>query len=113
MPATTRKTNANAHPGDIVRKAQRSRRTKQEIEEERAKAKAKSIAMRQEAATKHHTVMSSIAALKSSVEHEEEAIREHASRPDLRYPNAVARTLPQGLPDRAWKATGIIHDGAG
>lgn len=112
MPVTTRGTNASAHPGDVVRKAQRNRRTKQEIEEEKAKAKAKSITARQEAATNHRAVISTIVALKSSVEHEEEAIREHTSRPDLRYPNATGRALSLGLPVRVRKATGMIHDGA-
>jgi hypothetical protein len=74
MPVTTCGANVNTHPGDIVRKAQRTRHTKEEIEEEKAKAKAKSIAARQEAATKHHAVISTIVALKSSVRREEEAI---------------------------------------
>jgi hypothetical protein len=113
MPVTTRGANANAHPGDVVRKAQRNRRTKQEIEEDKAKAKAKSIAAKQEAATKHRAVISTIVALKSSVEREEEAIRKHASRPDLRDPNATGRTSPQGLPVRVRKAMGMTHYGAG
>lgn len=115
MPVTTRGTNANTHPGDIVRKAQRNRRTKEEIEEERAKAKAKSIAARQEAATKHRAVISTIVALKSSVERSEEAIRAQANRPDLQYhsPNATRRASTQGLPVRARKATGMTHDSAG
>ena len=102
MPAVTRRSNANAHPGDVVRKAQRNRRTKKEMEEDKAKAKAKSIAAKQEAAAKHHAVISTIAALKSSVEREEEAIRANGNRPDFRScsPNVTQRVLTQALPVR-------------
>ena len=113
MPVTTRRTNASTHPGDIVRNAQQNRRTRQEIEEEKAKAKATSIAVRQEAARKQCAVISTIVALKSLVEHEEKAIREHAIRPDLRHPNATGKALPLGLPVRVRKATGTTHYSAG
>lgn len=108
MPAVTRGSNANAHPGNIVRKAQRSRRTKKEIEEDNARAKAKSIAARQEAATKHHAVISTIAALKSSVERKEEAIQANGNRPDI----ATQRALTQAAPLRV-RETIITNDKTG
>ena len=106
MPVVTRHTNANTHPGDIIWKAQWKKHTRQEIEEE----KAKSIAAKQEAANKHRAAICSIAALKSSVEHEEEVINAHANRPDL-CPcpsNAIQRALLQEV--RPHKSTGIMHD---
>ena len=108
----TREANANCHPGDIVRRAQQNRRTKEEIEKEKANAKAKAIAARQEAATKHHAVISTIAALKSSVERQEEAIRANSNRPDLRYssPNGTQKVLTQALPPRVRKTTAIPRD---
>ena len=111
---TTREANANAHPGAVVRRAQRSRRTREEIEKEKADAKAKSIAAKQEAAAKHRAVISTIAALKSSVEREEEAIRANSNRPDLQYssPNGTRRALTQALPPRVQKTTAMPHDSA-
>ena len=115
MPVITRGANANVHPGDVVRKAQQNRRTKEEIAEDKAKAKAEANAARQEVATKHRAVISTIMALKSSVEREEEAIRAQANRPDLQYcsPSATWRALTQGLPVRVRKATVMTYDSAG
>ena len=105
----TRKSNANAHPGDIVRKSQQKKRTKQEIAEDIAKAKAKSIAAKKAAAIQHQVVIASIAGLKASVEREEEAIRAQSNRPDLHYsrPNETqtASTLGLQIPVRARKYT--------
>jgi hypothetical protein len=114
MPVVTRETNANAHPGHIVQKVQRKKRTKQEIADDKAKAQAKSIAAKQEAARKHHDMISTIAGLKATVEREEQAIRAHANRPDLQYSSpSVARTaLTRELqvPVRARERTDIMED---
>ena len=119
MPVVTRETNANAHPGHIVQRVQWKKRTKQEIADDNAKAKAKAIAAKQEAASKHQAVISTIARLRASVEREEEAIQAHAHRPDLRYdpgsPN-VTRTASTRLtrelqvPVRARECTEIMQD---
>ena len=109
----TRKSNANAHPGDIIRKSQQKKRTKQEI----AEAKARSIAAKKAAAIQHQSVIASIAGLKASVEREEEAIRAQSNRPDLHYsrPNETRTASTQGLqiPVRARKYTGQMGDSAG
>lgn len=114
MPVTTRKSNANVHPGDIVRNAQQKKRTKKEIEDEKAKAKADSIAAREEAARKNHAVILNIARLKASVEREEGAIRAHTNRPDLYHSSSnMTRTASvQGnqVPARAQKYGNIVHD---
>jgi hypothetical protein len=70
----TCKLNANAHLGNIVWKSQQKKCTKQEIAEDIAKAKARSIAAKKAAAIHHQGVITSIARLKASVEQEEEAI---------------------------------------
>jgi hypothetical protein len=85
MPVVTCESNANAHPGHIIQKEQQKRHTQQEIADDKAKAKAMSITVKQEAARKHYTMIMNIAGLKASVEREEEAIRTHANRPDLQY----------------------------
>ena len=119
MPVTTHKSNASVHPGDIVRKAQKKKHTKKEMEDNRAKAQAESLAAKQEAARKHHVVISTIASLKASVERDEEAVRAHANRPDLcDGPSNLTQTalvLENQVPVRARKYTNTeydIYDGA-
>jgi hypothetical protein len=113
----TRKSNANAHPGDIVWKSQQKKRTKQEIAEDIAKAKARSIAVKKAAAIQHQSVIASIAGLRASIEQEEEAIQAQSNRPDLHYsgPNETRTASTQGLqfPVRARKYTGEMCDSAG
>jgi len=79
--AVTCQSNANAHLGDIVQKAQQKRCTEKEIKDDKAKASATKL----EAAREHHAVILSIAGLKASVKCKEEAIWSHTSRPDLCY----------------------------
>jgi hypothetical protein len=114
MPVVTRESNANAHPGRVVQKGQRKKRTKEEIAADKAKAQANSVAAKQEAARKHQDMIANIAGLKASVVREEEEIRAHAKRPDLQYsPPGVTRTaLARGLqaPVQARECTDIMHD---
>jgi len=70
----THKSNATTHPGNIVLKSQQKKCTKQEIADDIAKAKAKSIAAKKAAASKHQAVIANIAGLKASVKLEEEVI---------------------------------------
>ena len=105
----TRKANANTHPGDVVLNARRSKRTTKEVEDEKAQAKAKAIAVKQEAAAKNHAVLSTIAALTATVERQEAEIRAHSNRPDLRNgsPNATRKelTLDSEVPVKSRKYT--------
>ena len=115
MPAVTCEANANTHPGDVVLNARRSKHTPKEVEDDKAWAKAKRIAAKQEAAAKHRAIISTIAALKATVERQEAEIRAHANRPDLHdgSPNATPKELTQEVPVKAWKYTSGIHDSAG
>ena len=115
MPAATRETNANTHPGYVVLNARRSKRTTKEVEDEKARAKAKRIAAKEDAAAKHRAVISTIAALQATVERQEAVIRAHTNRPDLHdgSPDATQKELTQEIPVKARKYTGGIHDSAG
>jgi hypothetical protein len=114
MPVTTHKFNANVHPGNIVQNAQQKKCTKKKIEDEKAKAKAQSIAAKEKAARKHHAIILNIARLKASVECEEEAIRAHINRPDLYHSssNMTQTALVQGnqVPARAQKYSNIVDN---
>ena len=113
----TRKSNATAHPGNIVQKSQQKKRTKQEIADDIAKAKAKSVAAKKAAANQRHAVIANIAGLKASTEREEEVIRAQSNRPDLHYnlPNETrtASTQEVQIPVRARKYTNRMPDSAG
>ena len=74
MPVVTRESNANAHPGRVVQKGQRKKRTKEEIAADKVKAQANSVAAKQEAARKHQDMIANIAGLKASVVCEEEVL---------------------------------------
>jgi hypothetical protein len=96
MPITTRKSNAVAHPGRIVLESQTSRRTRQQIDEDTANAKAIATA----AAEKQHAVFTRIAELEHSVELDEQANRMHSRRPDLRHGSRGATRLTVKIPNR-------------
>ena len=112
----TRQSNADAHPGDIVWKVQRKRRTAKEIEDDKAKGKAKSAAAKEKAASKRHAVISTVAGLRASVEREEEAIQVHTNRPNRHHGSssatrtAAALIQEKQLPIGAWKNTNTVHD---
>jgi hypothetical protein len=119
MPVVTRESNANAHPGHVVQRVQRKKRTKQEIADDNAKAKAKAIAAKEEAERKQQAIISTIAGLRASVEREEEAIQACAHRPDLGYssqaPNTIrtASTQEIQVPVRARERTNTHVDSTG
>jgi len=115
MLAVTHEANANTHPGDVVLNAWQSKHTTKEVKDDKAWAKAKRIAVKQEAAAKHCAIISTIAALKATVKHQEAEIWVHANRPDLHdgSPNATPKELTQEVPVKAWKYTSRIHDSAG
>jgi hypothetical protein len=81
MPIRTRKSNAGVHPGRIVLGNQRPRRTRQQIEEDDARKKAATIARREEEEGRNRH----IAEVEDAIELNEEQVRIHAIRPDLRH----------------------------
>jgi hypothetical protein len=83
MPVTTRKANATAHPGHIVLSSQTTRRSRQQIESDRAQAKAAAKAAKVQANVKHHAVLTRIAELEDELEEEDTTMHLHSARPDL------------------------------
>jgi hypothetical protein len=79
----TRKSNANAHPGRILLGSQQPRRTRKQIEEDKACQEAEAMAAREEELMKHNAVVARIAQLEEDEEEYEERIRSHSQRPDL------------------------------
>jgi hypothetical protein len=85
MPITTRASNAERHPGLIVLDGQWTKRSKQQIKEDKARKKAAAIAARQLTEAKHHAVLLRLAESEAAVEQDEEDIRANTTRPDIRY----------------------------
>ena len=83
MPVSTRKANASVHPGQILLNSQQTRRTKQQVEDDNAMAKAAAHASQERAAEKHHTVVECIAQLEDEVALVEKDMQTYANRPDL------------------------------
>jgi len=80
MPVSTRKTNAEAHPGRIVLVSQQPRRTKRQIKEDDARLKA----TKDRVDALRRGDLDRLAQMEDTMEEEEEARRLHAARPDLR-----------------------------
>ncbi|KAH9022142.1 hypothetical protein EDB84DRAFT_1441288 [Lactarius hengduanensis] len=80
---TTRKTNADKHPGRVDKK--KTKRTKEKIKADKARAKAEARGREEEARAEHRTVVNSVARLEDVVALVEEDARTHADRPDLQY----------------------------
>lgn len=92
MAVTTRRSNARAHPGRVVLDNQRTRRTKEQVQE--AKAHAKEVKDKEE--SRRRALPGRIAQLEDEIETEEQARREHSMRPDLRgVQPSDRRTSPQ------------------
>ena len=97
MPISTRKTNVSAHPGHIVLESQRARRTKKQVEEDNSRAKAAAI----EKEANRLSVLSTIAELEDTIEQNEEQVRVHTNRPDLRPSRKPLRnTMSEGPSSR-------------
>lgn len=86
MPISTRKANANAHPGRIVLETQQTRRSSQQVEEDKNRARAAAIAEKEAKDANHRAVLATIAGIEDTIEKSELQIRIHATRPDL-HPN--------------------------
>jgi hypothetical protein len=79
----TRKANVNVHPGAILQNDRQPRRTRKQIEEDKAVAAAKAMAKEEEAAAKYRSVLDRVAELGKAVEKDEQGIQAHTLRPDL------------------------------
>jgi len=93
MPLSTRKSNANAHPG--VPDKPQPRRSSQQVQLDKSRAKAAAAAAREQRETDRRAVLSSIAHLEDSMERAEEERRLHSMRPDL-WPNAHPYNQEEG-----------------
>ena len=92
MAIGTRKSNANVRPGRIVLENSRRRRTRKQIEEDNARANAAAVAEREEEEGRNKR----IAELEDGIERDEEQVRTHANRPDLRYQPTRGSTEEEG-----------------
>lgn len=80
----TRKTNTSVHPGAILQNTNRKpRRTRKQIDEDKARAAASTVVAQKEAAAKQQYALTRIAELQAAVESDENDIRAHTLRPDL------------------------------
>ena len=90
MTVATRRSNANAHPGQVVLDNRPKRRTKKQVQEAKARARA---AKDQEEARRVE-LPGRIARLEDEIETEEQARHEHSMRPDLRGTQPIDCTSP-------------------
>jgi hypothetical protein len=81
----TRKSNASAHPGLILLGNQPPRRTKKEIEDDKARKKAQAMAASKDAKAKHDAIVMRIAQLEAEQGQQEDDIQRHSQRPDQSY----------------------------
>jgi hypothetical protein len=81
----TRKTNSGVHPGAILQNTNRKpRRTRKQIEEDKARAAELAKAAKEEATAKYQSALTRVAELRAAVEMDEQDIHAHTLRPDLR-----------------------------
>jgi hypothetical protein len=80
----TRKTNSNVHPGAVLQNNRKPRRSKKQIEEDKAREAASTAAAEVDAAAKHQSTLARIAELRAIVESDERDVQAHTLRPDLR-----------------------------
>jgi hypothetical protein len=93
MRINTRPSNAEAHPGRILLPAggQRTKRTKKQKEEDDARKREAAIAAKQQAEEERRSVLLQLAESEDAVEQDEEAVRVHTARPDIRYESLLVR----------------------
>ena len=93
MPVSTRKANADVHPGRVVLNSQQTRRTKKQIEDDDAMDRSN----KEKATEKYRAVVDRIAELEDKVAMTEVDMRSHALRPDLRVGAPRLPTLPKSM----------------
>jgi hypothetical protein len=79
----TRKSNAQAHPGQILLNNQQTRRTRKQIEEDEARANAASTAKKNQAAEQRRQRLANLAQLDEVLEKDDATLHQHSTRPDL------------------------------
>ena len=80
----TCKTNSDVHPGEILQNSCKPRRTRKQIEEDKAQAAASASMAEQEVAVKYQSTLAHIAELQGAVETNEHDVWANTLRPDLR-----------------------------
>ena len=80
---TTRKTNANVHPGQVVIASQQTRRSKKQIQDDNAMASAEAHASKEKVAAEYRAVVQRIAELEDEMDIAEKDTQAHANRPNL------------------------------
>lgn len=108
---TTRKTNADAHPGRVVLDSQQTRRTKEQIKNDNTRVKATAQAKKEKAAEEYRAVVERISQLEDAVALAEKDSRTHAHRPDLRYGSHDAPESREGGDDRFALGEGNAQSG--
>lgn len=84
MVVDTRKSNATKHPGKLLESGKQKRRTRTQVEEDKARTKAVAITAENDANLKRLESVSQVADIMDSVDSEERAIQRYKNRPDLR-----------------------------
>jgi len=98
MPISTRKTNADAHPGRIVLDSQSTRRTKRQIEDDRNRAEEAAIMEREETEANHRSVITTIAEIEDAIQENKEQLLMNTTRPDLRPSRPWPKNMMSGGP---------------
>lgn len=81
----TRRSNADAHPGLVLVNDRKKRRTKKQIKDDEARAKADAIANRAAIKAREREILARIVASEDTVQREDDALQAYATRPDLRH----------------------------
>ena len=95
----TRKANATKHPGDLLAVSKQQRRTRAQIEEDEARAKAVAVAAKESTVAEHRAIINHVVDIEESMGRNEGVIRAHANRPDLqvrnpsKYPVTASRRI--------------------
>jgi hypothetical protein len=97
MPITTRKKNAEAHPGKIILDTQQKRRTPQQAAKDRMLAEAEAAASIEKANATLEAIVSRIDELEDEFQQESQLAQKHAARPDLRHAGASGRSMAKPM----------------
>jgi hypothetical protein len=85
MPITTRKQNAEMHPGRIVLDTQKKRRTPQQVLDDRMRAEAAAAEAAERAEATLEDIVGRINELEDKIQRDSQLTQKHATRPDLRH----------------------------
>ncbi len=111
MPVETRKRNADTHPGHVILKAQRVKRTRKQIEEDDAIARAEARASKMVMAAKQRATVERIAQLEDEALQAEKQARTWALRPDIHSSSrAQQESFSKEFNETTRKALGLGED---